>query len=229
MAELRHAPARRRRRRRRPARPRGGRALARRRARATRPTAAAGARGPARCRPLPSAREQLRPRGGRRQRRRPRGHRAGRLGARRSARTARRSAPGSCGSGSARRRGPRSSPLTITQDTPVDPRHRRSPGDEFGAVVETGDMDSDGFADMIVAAVRENEGAGQRDRHPRRPQRATPGSANSTFDQDYPGRARAGRARPRVRLDAVGAAPLAATAGPTSRSPSAARTPPTSA
>ena len=38
---------------------------------------------------------------------------------------------------------------------------RDEPGDEFGAVVEAGDVDSDGFADMVVAATRENEGAGR--------------------------------------------------------------------
>jgi hypothetical protein len=59
------------------------------------------------------------------------------------------------------------------------------PGDEFGAVVETGDLDSDGFADMIVGAVRENDGAGavfvirgHRRGHARR--------GNTAFDQDYP-------------------------------------------
>jgi tRNA A-37 threonylcarbamoyl transferase component Bud32 len=58
------------------------------------------------------------------------------------------------------RRGPRSTPIVITQDTPSIPDDDE-PGDQFGAVVEAGDVDSDGFADMIVAAPGENEGAGR--------------------------------------------------------------------
>jgi hypothetical protein len=58
------------------------------------------------------------------------------------------------------RRGPRAEPIVITQDTPgidgID-----EPGDEFGGVIAAGDMDDDGFADMIVAAPRENAGAGR--------------------------------------------------------------------
>ena len=65
-----------------------------------------------------------------------------------------------CGCGSGSRRGPRRAPITITQDTPAVPG-TDEPGDEFGAVVEAGDVDSDGFADMIVAATRENDGAGR--------------------------------------------------------------------
>ena len=57
-------------------------------------------------------------------------------------------------------RGPRPTPLTITQDSPGIPG-TDEPGDEFGAVVEAGDLDSDGFADIVVAAVREDEGAGR--------------------------------------------------------------------
>ena len=57
-------------------------------------------------------------------------------------------------------RGPRTTPITITQDSPSIPG-TDEPGDEFGAVVETGDIDSDGYDDMLVAAVREDEGAGR--------------------------------------------------------------------
>jgi hypothetical protein len=81
-------------------------------------------------------------------------------------------------------RGPRA-PLTITQDSRGIPGGNE-PGDEFGAVVEAAAMDSDGYADMIVAAVRENEGAGTvtvirggRDGVAR--------FGHSTFDQDFPG------------------------------------------
>ena len=90
------------------------------------------------------------------------------------------------------RRGPRSSPMTITQDSPSIPG-TGEPGDEFGAVVECADLDSDGYADMIVAAVRENAGAGrvtvirgQRDGFAR--------TGHGKFDQDYP--AVPGSARP---------------------------------
>ena len=104
-----------------------------------------------------------------------------------------------CGCGSAARDGPRATPIAITQDSPTIPG-TDEPGDEFGAVVEAGDMDSDGFADMIVAAMREDEGAGRvtvirgdRDGYARAgQQRVRPGLA---------GRAGPRRARPRVRLD----------------------------
>jgi hypothetical protein len=82
------------------------------------------------------------------------------------------------------RHGPRASPIVITQDTPAIPG-RDEPGDQFGAVIEVGHADSDGFADMIIAAPGENEGAGRvavirggRDGF------ATAG--NSSFDQDSP-------------------------------------------
>ena len=58
------------------------------------------------------------------------------------------------------RDGPRPDPLEITQDSPRIP-DVNEPGDEFGAVVEAGDVDSDGFADIIVGATREDGGAGQ--------------------------------------------------------------------
>jgi hypothetical protein len=83
------------------------------------------------------------------------------------------------------RRGPRSSPITITQDTP-DVRGMSELGDEFGGVVEAGDVDGDGLADMIVAATRENDGAGAitvirgaRDGYA--------STGNSQFDQDSAG------------------------------------------
>ena len=82
------------------------------------------------------------------------------------------------------RRGPGRAPIRITQNTPAVP-DANEPGDEFGAVVEAGDVDSDGFADMVVAATRENAGAGRitvirggREGH------ASHG--NSSFDQDAP-------------------------------------------
>jgi hypothetical protein len=80
--------------------------------------------------------------------------------------------------------GPRAKPITISQDTPTV-SGMSEPGDEFGAVVETGDLDSDGFADMVVGAVGENEGAGAvfviRGHH-----RGYARVANSAFDQDHP-------------------------------------------
>ena len=78
------------------------------------------------------------------------------------------------------RRGPRATPLTITQDT----RSSRAsePGDQFGAVVETGDLDADGFADMIVAAWARTRRRGGH-RHPRPPQ-GHARNGNTAFDQD---------------------------------------------
>ena len=58
------------------------------------------------------------------------------------------------------RGGPRTTPILISQDTRTIPGDDE-PGDQFGAVVEAGDVDSDGFADMIVAATGENLGAGR--------------------------------------------------------------------
>ena len=58
------------------------------------------------------------------------------------------------------RRGPRSPPMTISQQSPDVP-DSDEPGDRFGAVVEAADMDSDGFAEMIVAAVGEDDSAGR--------------------------------------------------------------------
>ena len=90
------------------------------------------------------------------------------------------------------RLGPRSSPITLTQDTPYIPG-TEEPGDEFGAVVETGDVDSDGFADMFVAAVGENDGAG-RVTLIRGGRAGYARIGNSWFDQDFP--AVPGRAEP---------------------------------
>jgi tRNA A-37 threonylcarbamoyl transferase component Bud32 len=58
------------------------------------------------------------------------------------------------------RHGPRTTPILITQDSPAIPG-KDEPGDEFGSVVEVGDLDLDGYADMIVAAPDENDGAGK--------------------------------------------------------------------
>jgi hypothetical protein len=58
------------------------------------------------------------------------------------------------------RQGPRSPPLVITQNSPEVPGDDE-PGDEFGGVVAAGDLDADGFADMIVGAPREDGGAGR--------------------------------------------------------------------
>jgi hypothetical protein len=82
------------------------------------------------------------------------------------------------------RRGPASSPIRITQNTPQVPGVNE-PGDEFGAVVEAGDLDSDGFADMVVAATGEDQGAGRitviRGGHD-----GYSTHGNSSFDQDAP-------------------------------------------
>ena len=56
--------------------------------------------------------------------------------------------------------GPRPTPLVVSQDSPKV-SGVGEPGDEFGAVVAAGDVDSDGYADIIVAAPREDEGAGR--------------------------------------------------------------------
>jgi hypothetical protein len=80
--------------------------------------------------------------------------------------------------------GPRGTPITITQDSPAIPGVDE-PGDGFGAVVEAGDVDSDGYADIVVAATRENRGAGKvtvirggRAGYAR--------AGNSSFDQNAP-------------------------------------------
>jgi hypothetical protein len=91
-------------------------------------------------------------------------------------------------------RGPRTTPITITQDSPSIPG-AGEPGDEFGAVVETGDIDSDGYDDMLVAAVREDEGAG-RLTYIRGSRTGYARANNHRFDQnspDVPGSAEPGR------------------------------------
>ena len=98
---------------------------------------------------LPPARRDgrdLEPRRRRRQRRPLRRHRPGRLAHGRSGSPARRRGAAVARRPCAARRGRRS---RITQNTPAVPGENE-PGDEFGAVVEAGDVDSDGFADMVV-------------------------------------------------------------------------------
>ena len=58
------------------------------------------------------------------------------------------------------RRGPRAAPILIDQDRRAIPG-KNEPGDRFGTIVETGDLDLDGYADMIVAATGENDKAGR--------------------------------------------------------------------
>ena len=126
------------------------------------------------------------------------------------------------------RRGPRATP------DPDHPGHARAipgtdePGDQFGAVVEAGDLDSDGYADMIVAAPGENDGAGritvirgQRDGYA--------SAGNTSFDQSSPNvpGARRSPAAGSARRSRCSASPP--TAGPTSRSRRAASTAPTRA
>lgn len=82
------------------------------------------------------------------------------------------------------RSGPKPSPLLITQDSPDIP-DADEPGDEFGSVVAAGDLDSDGFADIIVTAVREDAGAGRVTVIRGAPD-GTARVANSDFDQDWP-------------------------------------------
>jgi hypothetical protein len=82
----------------------------------------------------------------------------------------------------------------ITQDTPLVPGGSEA-GDEFGAVVEAGDVDDDGFADIVVTAVGEDEAAG-RITVIRGGREGIASTGHSPFDQDHPdvpGRAAAGR------------------------------------
>ena len=56
-------------------------------------------------------------------------------------------------------RGPSTRPTVIDQDSP-NVRGVDEPGDGFGTIVDVGDVDSDGFADMVVAAPYKRRGAG---------------------------------------------------------------------
>ena len=82
------------------------------------------------------------------------------------------------------RDGPRDTPITITQDTPSIPGEDE-PGDEVGAAVAAGDLDGDGFAEMVVGATRENDGAG-RVTVIRGGGRGYAAAGSSSFDQDSP-------------------------------------------
>ena len=113
------------------------------------------------------------------------------------------------------RHGPRATPILITQDTRAIPGEDE-PGDQFGAVVEAGDLDLDGYADMIVAATGENDGAGRVTVIRGASAAATRASATRWFDQsspNVPGARRAGGGFGSTL--AVLASPP--TAGPTSR------------
>lgn len=55
--------------------------------------------------------------------------------------------------------GPVGRPIEIDQDTP-SVHGRDEPGDEFGKVVDVGDTDPDGYADMLIGAPGENDGEG---------------------------------------------------------------------
>jgi hypothetical protein len=56
--------------------------------------------------------------------------------------------------------GPSRRPISITQETD-GVRGRDTPGDGFGAVVGAGDLDGDGFADMLIGAPGEHRSAGR--------------------------------------------------------------------
>jgi FG-GAP repeat len=89
--------------------------------------------------------------------------------------------------------GPRSSPLLVTQETENVPGDDEL-GDEFGAVVEAGDVDDDGFADLVVTSTGEDEGEG-RITVIRGGRDGIADTGHSHFDQSWPevpGEARAG-------------------------------------
>ena len=100
------------------------------------------------------------------------------------------------------RAGPRSAPFVITQNAPTIPGNDE-PGDEFGAVVEAGDVDADGFADLIVARPARTSGRpvtvirGGRDGYAR--------TGHGAFDQDYPSVPGGAEPERGVRIDALGA------------------------
>ena len=92
--------------------------------------------------------------------------------------------------------GPTRPAIVITQDSPSI-RGTDEPGDQFGAVVDAGDVDGDRFADMLVAAPGEDDSAGEITviRGGRSGYAST---GHSSFDQDSP--AVPGIARPGVRF-----------------------------
>jgi hypothetical protein len=83
------------------------------------------------------------------------------------------------------RRGPARTPLRITQTTRRVPG-LDDPGDGFGATVETGDIDSDGYADIIVGAPGEDDGAGSIV-VVRGGRAGIAATGHTAFDQDSPG------------------------------------------
>jgi hypothetical protein len=91
--------------------------------------------------------------------------------------------------------GPRGA-RTITQDTPNVPGDSEI-GDGFGAGVEAGDVDGNGFADMIVTAAGEDEAAG-RVTVIRGGRNGIAGIGHSDFDQEDP--AVPGRAEPGLQF-----------------------------
>jgi hypothetical protein len=89
--------------------------------------------------------------------------------------------------------GPSRSPIVITQETRFV-RGNDEADDQFGAVVDAGDVDGDGFADMLVAAPGENDFAGAITVI-RGGRSGIASTGHSTFGQDsdaVPGRARPG-------------------------------------
>jgi tRNA A-37 threonylcarbamoyl transferase component Bud32 len=91
------------------------------------------------------------------------------------------------------RRGPRPAPIVISQESPRIPG-RDEPNDQFGLVLDTGDVDDDGFADIVIAATGEDEEAG-RVTVIRGGRRGYTTTGVSSFDQNspnVPGRKRAG-------------------------------------
>ena len=58
------------------------------------------------------------------------------------------------------RRGPREHPVTITQDTDNVAGHDQA-GDRFGAAIAVGNLDGDGFADIVVGTPGEDEAGGR--------------------------------------------------------------------
>ncbi|HET9739373.1 MAG TPA: FG-GAP and VCBS repeat-containing protein, partial [Solirubrobacteraceae bacterium] len=89
--------------------------------------------------------------------------------------------------------GPSSSPISITQETRGVPGHNQA-GDRFGAVVDAGDVDGDGYADMVIGAPGESGFAG-RITVVRGGRDGLATTAHSSFDQKspaVPGRRRTG-------------------------------------